>query len=77
MTVLSEIQKLLAEYSTREAGDITPEKHLISDLELDSFSLLDAVAACENRFCLSISDKDLKLFDTVQDVVDYINATVK
>lgn len=77
MTGLSEVQKLLAEYSTCEAGDITPEKHLISDLELDSFSLLDAIAACEDRFCISISDKDLKLFDTVQDVMNYINANVK
>jgi acyl carrier protein len=77
MANLSEVQKLLAEYSTCEVSEITPEKRLIGDLELDSFSLLDAVAACESRFHLSIPDSDLKLLDTVQDVLDYINANIK
>ncbi len=77
MTDLSEVRKLLAEYSTCEISEITPEKRLTSDLELDSFSLLDAVAACEDHLRLSIPDEDLRRLDTVQDVVDYINAKAK
>lgn len=68
----SEVVALLAEHSTAEPQEITPEKHLISDLELDSFSLLDTVTSFEDKFDISIPDRDLKLFDTVQDVVDYI-----
>ena len=45
----------------------------MKDLELDSFSLLDTVSVFEKEFSISIPDRDLRLFDTVQDVVDYVN----
>lgn len=70
--LLPEVIELLAEHSTVEREEITPEKHLISDLELDSFTLLDTVSDFEDKFDISIPDRDLKLFDTVQDVVDYL-----
>ncbi|WP_066645028.1 acyl carrier protein [Christensenella timonensis] len=67
------VQKLLAENSPVDEGGITPDKHLIRDLELDSFSLMDTVSSFEREFDISIPDRDLKLFDTVQDVVDYLS----
>ncbi|MEG2189220.1 MAG: acyl carrier protein [Christensenella sp.] len=72
--LLPAVATLLAEYSTAEPEDITPDKHLVSDLELDSFSLLDAMTAFEDEFGISIPDRDLKLLDTVGDVIDYIEA---
>ena len=73
MAELATIRHLLAEASPVAQEDITPEKHLVKDLELDSFSLLDTVSAFEKEFSISIPDRDLRLFDTVQDVVDYVN----
>ena len=68
------VQSLLSENSPVDINEITPEKHLIKDLELDSFSLMDTVSSFEKEFGLSIPDRDLRLFDTVQDVIDYLTA---
>lgn len=73
MVELATIRHLLAEASPVTEDEITPEKHLVKDLELDSFSLLDTVSVFEKEFSISIPDRDLRLFDTVQDVVDYVN----
>ncbi len=67
------VQNLLSENSPLSADDITPEKHLIRDLELDSFSLMDTVTGFETEFAITIPDRDLRLFTTVQDVIDYLS----
>ncbi|MEA5004118.1 MAG: acyl carrier protein [Christensenella sp.] len=73
MVNLATVQNLLSENSPLSASDITPEKHLIRDLELDSFSLMDTVSSFEKEFDVTIPDRDLRLFDTVQDVLDYLS----
>lgn len=73
MVNLATVQSLLSENSPVDANNITPEKHLIRDLELDSFSLMDTVSSFEKEFDVTIPDRDLRLFDTVQDVLDYLS----
>lgn len=75
--LLPEVVALLAEHSPAEPEDITPDKHLISDLALDSFSLLDAVSSFEEHFDISVPDKDIRLLSTVQDVVDYLEENIE
>ena len=65
MAELATIRHLLAEASPVTEDEITPEKHLVKDLE--------PVSVFEKEFSISIPDRDLRLFDTVQDVVDYVN----
>ncbi|CAK7023848.1 MAG: Acyl carrier protein [Desulfovibrio sp.] len=77
MTDLLEISRLLAEHSACDIEEITPDKSLVGDLGLDSFSLLDAALAFEDHFHIAIPDSDLHLLNTVQDVVDYINTHTK
>jgi len=67
------VKKLLEKNSVCSAEEITPEKHLVSDLELDSFSLLDTVTDFEEAFHLMIPDRDLRQLGTVQDVMDYLS----
>lgn len=66
------VQHLLAMVCPYEPEEITPQKHLISDLELDSFGLMDMIISFEKEFGIEIPDKDLRLFVTVQDVIDYV-----
>ena len=61
MAELATIRHLLAEASPVTEDEITPEKHLVKDLELDSFSLLDPVSVFEQEFSISIPDRDLSL----------------
>ena len=43
MVELEKVQHLLAMACPKDLDEITPEKHLISDLELDSFGGRDGV----------------------------------
>ncbi|MGI6152844.1 MAG: acyl carrier protein [Christensenellaceae bacterium] len=72
MVDFSVVQQLLATVCPYEPEEITPEKHLVSDLEFDSFGLMEMIIKFENEFHVEIPDQDLKLFVTVQDVVNYL-----
>lgn len=72
MVELSVIQKLLATVCPRDAEEITLDKQLVNDLEMDSFGVMDMVIAFEKEFDIEIPDRDLRLFVTVGDIVNYI-----
>ncbi len=72
MVDLIKIQQLLAMACPHDPEEITPEKHLVSDLDMDSFGLMEMVIAFEKEFDIDIPDRDLRLFDTVADVAQYI-----
>lgn len=72
MVKLETVQQLLATTCPYDAEEITPAKHLVSDLELDSFGLMEMVMAFEDEFHIEIPDRDLRLLDTVQDVMMYL-----
>ena len=72
MVELERVQQLLAMASPKEIEEITPEKHLISDLEMDSFGLMEVVMAFEDEFGVEIPDRDLRLLDTVEYLLIYL-----
>jgi len=45
---------------------------LQSDLGLDSLAMIDVAVAAEDAFGVSIPDDDLERFQTVGDVVNYV-----
>ena len=58
---LAAVQQLLAMASPVDPEEITPEKHLMRDLEMDSFGMMDAVLSFEREFGIEIPDRDLRL----------------
>lgn len=72
MVDLFKVQQLLATVCPHDPEEITLDKHLVSDLEIDSFGLMEMVMAFEKEFNIEIPDRDLRLFNTVQDIIDYI-----
>lgn len=59
------------------ADDITMEAELVGDLGINSLELADLVYLCEEKFNVVIDDEDLHNFNTVGDVVRYIEAAQK
>ena len=57
--------------------DITMEAELAADLGINSLELADLVYLCEEKFNVVIDDEDLHLFNTVGDVVRYLEAETK
>ena len=72
MIEFARIQQLLAEACPHDAEEITLDKHLVKDLDIDSFGLMELVMAFESEFGVEIPDRDLRLFTTVGDIVNYL-----
>lgn len=72
MIDFSRVQELLTQACPHDADEITPEKNLVADLSFDSFGMMDMVTAFEREFNIEIPDADIKLFETVSDITDYL-----
>lgn len=72
MVELDRIRELLLTVCPCDPEDITEDKHLVRDLDIDSFGLMELVLDFEKEFHISIPDRDLRKFDTVGDVMSYI-----
>lgn len=55
---------------------VTPESHLINDLGLDSFFVIDMVIDIENEFDITIDNDAIGTLETVQDVINLINKNI-
>ena len=72
MPVFEELQQMIAEKLSVEAGDIRLESHFIDDLGADSLDLADLVMVIEDKYEVDFSNEDTDEFQTVGDVVTVI-----
>jgi acyl carrier protein len=73
MVDIERVKELLSEFYPYSPEEMSLESDLIHDLEFDSFCMLDMLLAFEKEYNISIPDKDIQLFITVSDIVDYLN----
>lgn len=69
--MLAKLSDILAEYLGEEV-QITPETVLLSDLGISSFDLIQLICTLEEEFNVEISDRELRNFKTVGDVIAFI-----
>ena len=72
--VLAKVQAVIADKLEVDAGKITPEANFTDDLGADSLDVVELVMALEEEFDVEIPDEEAEQLQTVQSVVDYINA---
>lgn len=68
------LKKFLVDEMRVNADDVTMESELAGDLGINSLELADLVYLCEEKFNVVIEDEDLHNFNTVGDVVRYLEA---
>ncbi len=68
------LKNFMVEELNINADSITMEAELTGDLGINSLELADLVYACEEKFGVEIDDDDLRNFNTVGDVVHYIES---
>lgn len=66
------LKKFLVEELRVKPDDITMDAELAGDLGINSLELADLVYLCEEKFNVVIDDEDLHNFNTVGDVVRYL-----
>ena len=70
--MFEELKKFLIEELRVDEDKITMEAALSSDLGVNSLELADLVYLCEEKFDIVIDDEDLHNFNTVGDIVKYL-----
>lgn len=71
------LKKFLVEELRVKPEDITMDAELAGDLGINSLELADLVYLCEEKFNVVIDDEDLHNFNTVGDVVRYLEEVKK
>jgi acyl carrier protein len=70
--MFEELKQFLVDELRVEEDKITLEAALSSDLGINSLELADLVYLCEEKFAIVIDDEDLHNFNTVGDIVKYL-----
>jgi acyl carrier protein len=66
------VKQFLVDELRVKAEDVTMEAELAGDLGINSLELAELVLACEEKFDVVIDDDDLHQFNTVGDIVNYL-----
>ena len=75
--MFEELKQFLIDELHVNANDVTPDAELVGDLGINSLELADLVYLCEEKYNIVIDDDDLQNFNTVGDIVKYLEAVKK
>ncbi|MET3616399.1 acyl carrier protein [Peptoniphilus olsenii] len=67
-----EILKLIAEEFNMEVNDLDEGMSFQDDLNADSIELVELIMSIEEEYDIEVSEDDLSKFETVGDVIDYL-----
>lgn len=70
--VFEKIRKIIAEQVDIEEEKITKETSLLKDLEADSLEAVEILMEISDEFGIEISDEEAEKFQTVGDIVEYV-----
>lgn len=71
-----EIINIIANVAEVPSKKINLDTNLVKDLELESLDLVTLVIEFEEKYNITVEDKDIKNLQTVKDIVDYISKNV-
>lgn len=71
-----EIINIIANVAEVPSKKINLDTNLVKDLKLESLDLVTLVSEFEEKYNITVEDKDIKNLQTVKDIVDYISKNV-
>ena len=71
-TMFERVQAILAKQLRVEPERVVPEARIKKDLGADSLDILQLLMRIEDQYGITIPDEELATFDTVGDVVAYL-----
>jgi acyl carrier protein len=75
--VEKEIISIIAEVSGFDEEEVTTEKNLAKDLEIDSIKAIEITVAIEKKFKISIRDEDIPKIITVKDSINLAQTMIE
>ena len=75
--IIQQINKIFVDKFELDPKDLTPEKKIFEDLELDSLDIVDLITGLQHTFQIPLRDnKDLLQIRTLQDVYDLVEKII-
>lgn len=76
MSLNNEVIEIIAEVTEIPKENIRLESNLLNDLELESLDIVNLIAEFEKKYKISIKDEEIRCFQTVEDIINYIEKNV-
>ncbi len=72
--MFNQVVEIIKDQLGVEDREITPETSLMKDLEADSLDAVEIIMAIEDEFNVEIPDTEAEKFQTIGDIVKFIEA---
>nr|WP_300005127.1 acyl carrier protein [Tissierella sp.] len=72
--IFEKIKAIVAEQLGVEAEDITLETSMMKDLDADSLDAVEIIMELEDEFDIEIPDEDAESFNSIGEIVEYIES---
>lgn len=66
------IKEIIVEQLEVEESEVTMETNLMKDLNADSLDAVEIIMAIEDEYGIEVPDEDAEKFETVEDLVKYV-----
>ena len=73
MDTKAQVLDIVQDYVDFPVEEIETDKSFKATVGMDSFIMIEMVSSIENRFGISIPNSDLKNFNTLNDIISYID----
>lgn len=70
--IVAGLAEIVEEVTGVEPVEVTLDKKLIDDLDIDSLSMVEIAVQTEDKYGIEIPDEKMKSLQTVKDVVQFI-----
>ena len=70
--MLEKLQKIVEDTLGVTDVKITPDTHIINDLNADSLDVVELIMAIEESFDVSIDDSEAEKMETVGDLINHL-----
>lgn len=74
--IIAHVNKTLQDEFEVESDQLTPDKLLREDLELDSLDAVDMIVALEQALSIRVDEEEAKTIRTVGDIYDFVEKMV-
>ena len=74
--VFEKVREIIVEQLNVDESDVTMDTHLMKDLEADSLRAVEIIMAIEDEYGIEIPDEDAEKFQSVSDLVKFVEANL-
>ena len=75
--VFDKVKEIIIEQLGVDESKVTPDTHLMKDLEADSLDAVEIIMAIEEEYDIEIPDEEAEKFQKVSDLVGYVEEVSK